>query len=95
LTFDSISIAPQIFDPQLPGQRSWVLTEGSLRGQDSTAIRDNQYKLVVTDDHEEFYDLAHDPYEFENLLLQNINTGVSAAYEKLKSILSSMQNGAL
>jgi len=92
LAIDSISIAPQIFDPDMPGQRSWVLTEGSLRGQNWTAIRDSQYKLVISDDREEFYDLLNDANETNILSLQGLMAEARTAYNTLKSLLDTIVN---
>lgn len=89
---DSVSFAPQIFNPDLPGSRSWVLTEGSLRGQDWTAIRDSQYKLVISDDREEFYDLLNDANETNILSIQSLMDEARTAYDTLRALLDAMVN---
>jgi len=92
LLLDSVSFAPQIFDPEAPGTRTWVLTEGSLRGQDWSAIRDRQYKLVISDDREEFYDLLNDNNETDVLSLESLLGEARTAYDTLKSLLDALVN---
>jgi arylsulfatase A-like enzyme len=90
---DSISIVPYLQDPDLPTQaaRPYAYAERFSPNGDppyddeQRAIRDDAYKLIWRNGaYEEFFDLAVDPFETDNLLpVSNLDPEELAAYENL------------
>ena len=70
---DAVSLLP-ILKNNSTAVRDWIFTEifdPTPTPDDGKAIRDLEYKLLRFDDgHEEFYKIAADPEELNNLLLQ-------------------------
>lgn len=70
---DAVSLLP-ILKNESASVRDWIFTEifdPAHLSDDGKAMRDPEYKLIRFDDgHEEFYHVAVDPYEADNLLLQ-------------------------
>ena len=86
LVIDSVSMAPYLFQADLPSRRSWVLSEGLMGGGafGGTAIRDERYKLLVMPDREEFYDIEADPHELAPLSVETLSAAARSAYDRLK-----------
>ncbi|MEM9775698.1 MAG: sulfatase-like hydrolase/transferase [Chloroflexota bacterium] len=72
VTLDSVSLMPFITDSAAEPVREWILSERfepAGAADDGKTIRNEQYKLIVLDNgDEEFYDLAADRYQAEDLL---------------------------
>ena len=86
LVIDSVSMAPHLFQADLPSRRSWVMSEGLMAGGTlgGTAIRDERYKLLVMPDREEFYDIEADPHELAPLSVETLSAAARSAYDRLK-----------
>lgn len=91
VTVDSVSLAPILEGES--GSRQFALCEsfGSDNDSAGTAVTDGNYKLVmISGSAEEFYDLAVDENEQDNLLDHGLNTTEQAAYDALVVYLSSL-----
>ncbi|MDE0002370.1 MAG: sulfatase-like hydrolase/transferase, partial [Rhodospirillaceae bacterium] len=87
LTIDSVSMAPDLFEEDLPSRRSWVLSEGRVGTFNGIAIRDERYKLLLMNESEEFYDIEADPNELRPLSLQSLSAEARASYGRLKELV--------
>ncbi len=90
VTLDSVSIVPYFSDPALQSRRDWIYADvfsGSFLGVEDAnyAMRNDHYKLLRHEGREEFYNLAHDPYEHENLLERALSAEEQAQYEFLRT----------
>lgn len=92
---DSVSMTPYLQDPDRSPLRSTVYTEHFSPflppGVTGRAVRDDRYKLIVfTTGRLEFYDLAMDPFETENLLRGAISTAEAAHLNALVAELAAL-----
>jgi len=55
------------------------------------AMRNQRYKLLRISGVEEFYDLAEDPYEHNNLLAGDLTASEQAAYRGLQQQLQELR----
>ncbi|MBM3984339.1 MAG: hypothetical protein FJ296_01395 [Planctomycetes bacterium] len=92
---DSLSFAPQLANPALPGARTTLYTEVFLPNGNgpytsrARALRDERYKLmqvfgtsaIPTEVH--LFDLLLDPFELVDLLAGPLDSGQQAAYDNL------------
>jgi arylsulfatase A-like enzyme len=73
LVHDSVSLTPYFINPAGDSIRDFMFAdtfyEGSGVEEGVFAIRNDRYKLIRWNDHQELYDLALDPYENTNLLI--------------------------
>ena len=97
---ESVSFVPYLTDPQLPSLRDWVFAEsfkpngfGPFLLHFRTA-RDARFKLIDRQavfpggTGEEFYDLAEDPWEQQNLLTaEPLPDEAAAAYATLRAVI--------
>ena len=70
---DSVSFFPYLAEPGAASRRDWVYADvfsGSFAGVADAdyTMRNDRFKLLRHQGVEEFYDLAEDPYEQQNLL---------------------------
>ncbi len=91
---DAVSLMP-ILKNEKTRVRDWVFTElfdPAGTPDDGKAIRDTAYKLIRFDDgHQEFYHLASDPFEFNDLLLAlPLSADAQAHYTWLCNTLSNL-----
>lgn len=87
---DSVSFFPTLANPAAPSRRSWIYADeffGGFAGVETAdyAIRNDRYKLLRFDGREEMYDLQADPYEHNNLLLNDLSAEQRSAYKALRS----------
>ncbi len=79
-----------LFSAGLPGPRRYAYSEDDVgRGVDGMTwtVRNGRYKLIVSADAEELYDLSADPRERTNLLATNANDAeVIAALTELRAV---------
>lgn len=78
---DSVSLMPYLSEPGRASIRAWAYADlfpGSDVADGRAAIRDERFKLIRGSGQDEFYDLAEDPYE-RNELLANGDLGELAA----------------
>ncbi len=87
-TVDSQSLAAQLKSTPGAPARSWNYTDivMGLSGDRASAIRDAEYKLIVTPEREELYHLASDPRETTNLMA-NMDERARNHYRALKDQL--------
>jgi arylsulfatase B len=95
---DSVSFLPYLANPRRASLRDWVYADvfpGSFEGvpDASYAMRNDRYKLLRHRGVEEFYDLAVDPYEHNNLLAGNLSSEQQAQYQMLKEEISDLRQG--
>lgn len=89
--FDSISFAPLLHDPQATPVRDFAFADiFSPWREPSRAIRIASHKLVDIEGTEELYNLADDPYEYNNLLADELSADDRRHYEELKSRLTAL-----
>jgi arylsulfatase B len=92
---DSVSLAP-IFEDHSAAVREFAFADafGPTRAGivNRQAIRNQLYKIVIDlqNDTEEFYDLASDPYEHEDLLTGTLDDEAQANYESLTMQLAEL-----
>ncbi len=93
---DSRSILP-ILKNQAPAVRPWAFTEIFKQTPDSDdgkTMRSPTYKLLRFDDgHEEFYHLASDPGESDNLLTSSLSADELLNYQYLCGEMSTLVSG--
>ncbi|MDG2089747.1 MAG: sulfatase-like hydrolase/transferase [Gammaproteobacteria bacterium] len=89
LEHDSVSLAPYFANPAASSVRDFIYAdtfyEGSGFEEGVFAIRNDRYKLIRWNDHQELYDLAEDPYENSNLLLDGESEAEIAIIEGLEN----------
>jgi arylsulfatase B len=90
VTHDSVSFFAALSNPAAPSRRDWIYADEFFGGFDGVetanyAMRGERYKLLRSDGREEFYDLHADPYEHDDLLLEELTTEQRTAYEVLKA----------
>lgn len=84
--FDSISFAPLLHDPQATPARNFAFADiFSPWREPSRAIRNATHKLVDIEGTEEFYNLAEDPYEYNDLLAGELSAEDQRQYDQLKA----------
>lgn len=91
VAIDSISLSPVLNGGV--GERQFALSEsfGSSNDATASAVTDGRYKLVlVPDAPEEFYDMATDENEQENLLDSGLSTDEQAAYNALVAYVNGL-----
>ena len=64
--------------------------EATRKVVNERAIRNHQFKLFVTSEREEFFDLASDPYEKNNLSDGELTGAGAEAYEQLSAQLAEL-----
>lgn len=99
--FDTVSLAPVLFG-ESDAVRDYAYADvfGSVpRGAagerkrrivSERTIREDRYKLLVTSNHEELFDLTSDPYEKNNLLNDELTDTAAQAYEQLNAQLAEL-----
>ncbi len=99
--FDTVSLTPVLFD-ESDAVRDYAYADvfGSVpRGGvgertptliSERTIRDRNFKLLVTADDEEFFDLTSDPYEKNNLLNSELTDAAAESYEQLSAQLDEL-----
>jgi len=95
VTLDSVSFIPYLRDPELRSRREWVYADvfaGSFEGVADAdyAMRNDRYKLLRHQGAEEFYDLAQDPYEHNNLLEGALSEEARDQYRSLSSEIANL-----
>jgi arylsulfatase A-like enzyme len=93
---DSVSFMPVLADADTPSPRDWLYADmflGSFAGVEAAdyAMRNERYKLLRFDGEEEFYDLQNDPYEYENLLSDDLTTAERIEYETLQDQITELR----
>ncbi len=92
LVHDSFSIVPVLSDTPDAAQRTFAYSElfhptrTNVERQFGRTIRNDRYKLIrlTTQQREEFYDLAVDPFEQNNLLLNELDDVQAANLDALR-----------
>lgn len=91
---DSVSLVPYFADPARPSLRGFVYTERfrpigakGLMPLAHRAIRDERYKIVSKVFADEFYDLAADPFETQDLFQVGLSAEEQAAYDALRTTM--------
>ncbi|MFT7462022.1 MAG: arylsulfatase B, partial [Pseudohongiellaceae bacterium] len=97
---DSLSFAPLLRRPQTSSPRTWLYAEKfkpngfGPKTESRRAIRGPRYKLIlregVSAPDMQFFDLALDPFE-QNDLLPNLKSEEQLAYDQLASTLAGLQ----
>lgn len=99
VTLDAVSLRPVLDDPTA-NVRSFAFADvrGRAAGgaRNERAIRNARFKLYVSDqtDTIEFYDLANDPGENNDLLKSEPDSEAQANYDELQSRLAELLGGA-
>ena len=98
VTLDSVSFFPYLRNPELRSRRDWVYADvfaGSFEGiaDADYAMRNDRYKLLRHQGAEEFYDLAQDPYEYDNLLEGGLSGEARDQYRSLSSEIAALRGG--
>jgi len=89
--FDSISFAPLLRDADAAPARDFAFADiFSPWREPSRAIRNASHKLVEIEGVEELYNLEIDPYEYDNLLADELSAVDREHYEDLKSRLTAL-----
>ena len=78
-------------------QREWIYADsfsgGTVGIPDADyAIRDNRYKFIRYNMEEAFFDLLEDPYEYENLLEDQLTHEQKNTYNYLKGKVESLRD---
>jgi len=90
---DSVSILPYLAEPGRPSLREYTFSEWFKPNgrppwdMHHRAVRNDRYKLIDLEDHEELYDLWLDPHEQNNLLLGPMNQEQTQQYLALASVI--------
>ncbi len=98
LVHDSVSFVPILKNAPDAQQRTYVFSElfhptrTQVLRQFGQAIRNERYKLIrlTTQQREEFYDLEADPFEQNNLLLNELNDVQMTHYDVLRQQLANL-----
>jgi len=91
VTLDAVSFAPSLFKRDAISQRSFAYADSFGPGiKAARAIRNQNYKLVVTDGVEELYSMATDPYEQKNLLGGELSADARKNHESLRAKLAEL-----
>jgi arylsulfatase A-like enzyme len=95
VTHDSASFLATLSNPTA-SPREWIYVDeffGGFAGVETAdyAMRNVQYKLLRFNGVEEFYDLAADPYEHDNLLAGELSTEQRAEYLALQGEISRLR----
>jgi len=94
VVLDSVSMMPYLSSPELPSIRgtiyadNFTTTLGVKSG--AYAIRGEQYKVLVDQGVESFFDLRADPYEHLNLLERDLTDEQRKEFENLRSRVNAM-----
>ena len=85
---DSVSFFPYLAEPGATSRRDWIYADvfpGSFAGiaDADYTMRNDRFKLLRRQGVEEFYDLAEDPYERQNLLEGRLSPEQQAQYRLL------------
>ena len=96
VTHDSVSFFDSLSDPALPSRREWLYADEFFGGFDGVetadyAMRNHRYKLVRFEGEDEFYDLQKDPFEHENLLVDDLTGQEQAEFETLQNQVSELR----
>jgi arylsulfatase A-like enzyme len=96
VTIDSVSFMPYLAEPDGESRRDWLYADyfdDNFDGVEtaSYAMRNQRYKFLRVRGVEEFYDLAEDPYEHNNLLAGDLTPGAQAEYEGLRQQLRELR----
>ena len=96
VTIDSVSFVPYLSSPGAESRREWLYADyfdGNFDGVETAnyAMRNQRYKLLRISGVEEFYDLAEDPYEHNNLLAGDLTASEQAAYRGLQQQLQELR----
>lgn len=98
VVLDSISFMPYLKEPGAGSMRKWVYAdyfEGSFAGipDANYAMRNAEFKLLREDGNVEFYNLATDPYENDNLLERKLTLDEQANFDALSEQVRSLRTG--
>lgn len=95
---DSVSLVPYFSDPQRESIREWIYADSFVTDNGVTSgsytMRNQQYKLLVNQGNEEFYDLQSDPYEHADLLRGELDAQEAAALRALRAQLAELHDSA-
>lgn len=96
VTLDSISLLPNLLEPDSPSRRQWVYADvfsGNFAGVEGAdyAMRDERYKLLRRDGVLEFYDLMTDPFEHINLLDGTLSALQEERYQWLQARVTALR----
>jgi arylsulfatase A-like enzyme len=96
VTLDSISFLPDLLEPDSPSRREWVYADvffGNFAGVEGAdyAMRNERYKLLRQDGVVEFYDLASDPFEHNNLLNGSLSRSQEEQYQWLQAEVTALR----
>ena len=90
---DSVSLLPYLSDPAQPSIREFTFSEhffpngfGPYSWQ-RWAVRNERYKLIRLEDHDELYDLVLDPHEQRDLLLGEMTQDLRVQYLELAAVI--------
>ncbi|OUU79164.1 MAG: hypothetical protein CBC38_05310 [Gammaproteobacteria bacterium TMED78] len=94
---DSVSFLPILKNLNTSSQREWIYADsfsgGTVGIPDADyAIRDNRYKFIRYNMEEAFFDLLEDPYEYENLLEDQLTHEQKNTYNYLKGKVESLRD---
>jgi len=97
VTIDSVSFLPQLSDPGATSSREWLYADyfnDNFAGVETGnyAFRNERYKLVRIEGSEEFYDLAVDPYEHNDLLKKALTEPEQAEYQAMQKNVFDLRN---
>jgi arylsulfatase A-like enzyme len=95
---DSVSFFATLLNPDAPSRRDWIYADEFFGGFDGVetadyAMRGALYKLLRFEGQEEFYDLHADPYEYVDLLREELSPEQQIAYEALKAEIILLRSG--
>ena len=93
---DSVSFFPYLAEPGATSRRDWVYADvfpGSFAGiaDADYTMRNDRFKLLRRQGVEEFYDLAEDPYERQNLLEGRLSPEQQAQYRLLNEQIGALR----
>jgi len=81
-----------LFDEVHSDFRNFTYAEYKDDNDDEWCIRSGEYKLIISNNEEEFYNITDDPYENNNLLMSTLNDNVQLHKDDLLEMLQDIRN---